>query len=323
MSNDALGFGTGVFFPAKYANPDSRLFVPGTKILPVAPPSPPKKNLDFRNQARLAIIPRKTYSLSGAQGSTAIYLPHLPEELELARENSYDSSNNLATPDGVWIYKQTSPMELNLAFTLHAFDEFCPEGPKTLLDIAARLHAMVLPASNDTIFLNWGKSPAPGSSTSSQSQQAAEQGKSQAEIIGARAIAGQENLKFPVACSLRLVQAGPKGLGVNCSGFVKSVSVMLRGPWLQAVDNGSTYNLPSSATYKFTFMHNPAYTNLYTGDWKTVQAFAPDVLEYFYNTAHLTALSNSTYADIDALDPRRQLGSGAFESTVLGVGSGG
>lgn len=45
-------------------------------------------------------------------------------------------------------------------------------------------------------------------------------------------------------------------------GYVRSVNVKLKGPWLYA-DDGS-YNLPSSAEYSFTFVHAPGYRNRYS-----------------------------------------------------------
>jgi len=107
--------------------------------------------------------------------------------------------------------------------------------------------------------------------------------------------------KYPPACSLRLIQAGAQGLGVHMIGFVKDTTPIFHGPWMQTADGGNSYNLPTACTYRFTFVHNPSYTNtLQFG--KFINAYGPDIFQYFYNTAHLGPLTQNTYADVEALN---------------------
>lgn len=257
----------------------------------------PRKDSDFKNMARLATIPAQGYS-SGKAGKVVIYLPHLPEELELPRENTYEQQNTLVTPDGLWMYQSTNPLEINFSFTLHAFDPLCVEGPKTLLDIAARLHTLTLPASNDQMRDRTKAPPAINGATSAPSieQQQQNQVPGQTQQVLQQA---DQTFKYPPACSLRLIQAGPRGLGINCVGFVKAATPTFKGPWLQTASSDA-YNLPSACTYKFTFVHNPFYTgNLRYG--KLVNAFGPDVFQYFYNTSALAAMSQNTYSDVEKL----------------------
>jgi len=106
--------------------------------------------------------------------------------------------------------------------------------------------------------------------------------------------------KYPPACSLRLIQAGARGLGVHFVGFVKNAVPIVHGPYMQSSDS-NVYNMPSAMTYRFTFVHNPSYTGtLKVG--RFVNAFGPDVFQYFYNTAHLAPLTQNTYADVEALN---------------------
>ncbi len=282
------------------------------------------KPAKFNSMARLATIPNGRFNLADERaGRISIWLPHLPDELTLAREASFDNHGaQLVMPDGLWLYKSTAPLEINVAFKLHAFNPLCVEGPKTLLDIAAQLHSLVLPASNDTVFNQQGRS-APGGSMGfgSVSQEAVEVGYGQTFDAGAFNTASRNpaEFKFPPACSLRLLQAGDRGLGVNCIGFVKSVSVQLHGPYLQTVNSRAGYNLPSAITANFVFVHNPSYTNALLGGTsrRLVNAYGPDVFEYFYNTAHLAQLANNRYLDQEELQQNRIHSSDAFVNTAV------
>lgn len=263
------------------------------------------KTANFNNFARLSTLPATGYSSGRGTGAIAIYLPHLPEDLEITRENQYQVTNTYALPDGLHIYQSTSPLELSLAFSLHAFDDLCPEGGKTLLAIAAQLHALELPAKNDTIYMTSKSLPASGDGSRDASQEAQELARKSAS--NANSDSTDQYPNYPPAVSLSLIKAGANGLGIDCVGFIRRVSVKLHAPFLQTAD-GNSFNIPSAATYEFTFVHNPSYTNKLTEKTKFVNAFGPDVLNYFYNTGHLTALSGNEYADVEALDPTRQIG---------------
>lgn len=262
----------------------------------------PPKSGDFGNYARLSTVPKSGYAGGWEEGAIVIYLPHLPESLDLGRENTYETTNNLAMPDGLWIYQHTSPLELPLAFSLHAFDDLCPEGGKTLLSIAAKLSSLELPAKNDTIYMESKKVPKekPANKRESLEKDRAN-AKKKLEAVTKQAPDNYPN--FPPACSLRLIKAGASGLGIDCVGFIKSVKVSLHAPFLQTEDPDA-FNIPSAATYSFTFVHNPSYTNN-LGSGAQVHAFAPDVLKYFYNTKHLASMTGNTYSDIEELDPTR------------------
>lgn len=316
--NEATFGPNGPAFTAKVQTIAPFLSADGQKLTPLSPPKEPvppaplqrnRKKLDFQNMARLSTLPSQNFSTfdQNVEGEVTIYLPHLPEDLELARETNYDNNgSNMVMPDGLHIYQYTSPLEIAFQFTLHAFDDLCPEGSKTLLDIAARLHCMALPSSNDPLSTS-AKSPPITTNPDTIASQEAVQGQ-RGVFVDKSAInafsTDDDRFKYPPACLLRLIQAGPRGLGVNCVGFVKSPSVVLHGPYLQAVDSATTFNLPSAATYKFTFVHNPSYTNL-LGSGKFVNAYGPDILENFYNTAHLAALSQNRYSDVEKLTAER------------------
>jgi hypothetical protein len=283
--------------------------------------------IPFRNQARLATIKTKktrigNKTVSGGQdvGSIVVWLPHLPEEMEFPRENTFENvGSNIATPDGLWIYKSTSPLELSFDFTLNFRDPLCVQGAKTLLDIGARLQAMQMPISNNPLANSKNSTGAASnkaasiqaSNSANNTVNLSDEASVNAAISAITSQAGDSSLKFPPACSLRLIQAGTGELGVNCVGFVKSTSVKLHGPYLQTVDQSEGYNLPSAATYRFTFVHNPAYTNFYgstsnqDGVSGIVQsnAFAADIYNYFYSTTYLTDKLNAQYEDVNVSAP--------------------
>lgn len=264
------------------------------------PINAPRKAIDFNNVARLATLPSSGYSVAGDEGRVVIYLPHLPEEIELSRENQYFTTSNPAMPDGLWIYESTTALEIPVQFTLHAFDEFCPEGPKTLLDIGARLHSLMLPASNDP-FRRTKKPSVIFNQANAVAEETSNLLVTPEETATAPISTGDTSVKFPPTCSLRLIQAGARGLGVHCVGFVKGVKVTLHGPYLQTTDRANSYNLPSAATFGFTFVHNPAYTNFIQSGGALVQATGPDIFAYFYNTQHLSAASGFKYHDVEEL----------------------
>jgi hypothetical protein len=260
-----------------------------------------RKTIKFKDMARLSTLPSTGYTSQAAEGRVTIYMPHLPEEIELMRENSYDESGNIVMPDGLWIYRYTSPLEISLQFTLHAWDDLCPEGSKTLLDLAARLHTLLLPASND-VFRSQTKAPSAQSDSSRgislNALQGTNVGSEDALASVSNSVSTSSQLKFPPACSLRLIQAGANGFGVHAVGFIKAAGIILHGPFLQTIDSSDTFNLPSAVTYKFTFVHNPSYTGTLQIN-KFVNVSGPDVFQRLYNTYQLAAQTGNTYADVE------------------------
>ena len=279
-------------------------FAPSDSNANLSPILAPRKSLNFRNMARLSTLPAAGYTSDDQEGKITIYLPHLPETLEFPRANNYDQQgNNLVMPDGLFIYQSTNPLEIQLEFTLHYTDDLCVEGSKTLLDIAARLSSLLLPASNDPLRNRTKAPPATTGNTSATSQEMQLQTTTRQSEDAVKSVTNttDSTYKYPPACSLRLIQAGAQGLGVHMIGFVKEATPIFHGPYMQTTDSGNSYNLPSACTYKFTFVHNPSYTNtLQFG--KFINAYGPDVFQYFYNTAHLGPLTQNTYADVEALN---------------------
>jgi hypothetical protein len=249
------------------------------------------------SMGRLATVPKSGYTpqVIDQDSSIVIYLPQLPEDIELSRENQYDDNNTFATPDGLFVYKSTNPLEIPLSFSLHAYDDLCPQGPKTLLDIAAALQALQLPASGT--FKN-----AKAASAQQSGNKAADSESTPTPSTNATPAIPDSpsfDLKFPPACSLRLIQAGQGGKGINCVGFVKRVAVKLHGPFLQTSDQANGFNLPSAITCDFVFVHSPLYTNnMQSLGGAQRPIIGPDVYAYFYNTAAVTAAAGLSYFDV-------------------------
>lgn len=205
--------------------------------------------------------------------SNSIYFPAMPEIVELARSANYDQISTRLTPDGVPIYNNTQPLEIPIEFSLSSFDtEYCTLGAMTLMVIAARLHALVMPNFSDNIFADINL----GGNTQSIKTTADTASKSSLDM------------KSPPRCWLDLTgnTAWP---GVSCYGYVKSVSAQLKGPWLSS---STVNNLPSSATYKFVFVNSPGYSsNIGSGIRQTP---ASRVQRYLYsNTVSAYVASSS------------------------------
>ena len=83
-------------------------------------------------------------------GVVSFDFPSMPDVVELARSADYYVNYSPVMPDGMHQYRGTKPLEIPLAFKLHAMDRtFCPYGALTLLQLAARLHSFVLPLTSD------------------------------------------------------------------------------------------------------------------------------------------------------------------------------
>jgi hypothetical protein len=245
-------------------------------------------------------------------GQITIYIPHLPESIKLDRSVSYAQLGNIMTmPDGMPFYEYTNPLEIPIEFSIHAWDPLCPEGPNSLLVIAACLHALALPASNDdtnTLARAPIKSRDEKSDTSYEAllNAAKPSGNSSSLQDQSQALVTQlnSNVKWPPACTLSLMQGGPGGLGIYCVGYIKEVGVELKGPWLSGASQSQIFNMPSLATCRFVFVHNPSYTNN-TSIGNIVSAFGPDVLNNFYDLYQLASKANNSYGGIDTLDQSR------------------
>jgi len=120
--------------------------------------------------------------------------------------------------------------------------------------------------------------------------------------------------KFLPVCRLRLLETGSpeQPYGIDCIGFVSEVEVVLHGPWLNGAASDPFFNLPTWASFSFSFINAPGHSNAFGSfnpDVKGEQvlnseeedlkpqvggrylsAFAPDVLKYFYNSTGLNGL---------------------------------
>lgn len=230
---------------------------------------------------------------SGLSGFEAINFPAMPDSIDLARKTEYVVETPRGFPDGaVHAYVGTGLLEIPFSFKLHAFDEYCTKGPKTILEVAALLHAFVLPFGpvNGTVTYNVAAE-----------RKAQKQGDSAAvaqEAGGKAGIYNQaEGIYPPPTCLLELIKTEPNSVGVSCIGYVKEVDVKLFGPFLQGPPGSQ--NLPTSGEFSFVFVHHPGHGNNFLTSvgytFKEQQAYTQIVKSNLYNTMHLMTSSNATY----------------------------
>jgi hypothetical protein len=287
--------------------------------------------LALKGQNGPAIGPARLYSLATTGFSRSslvvesddtilIDFPNLPEEISLDRDTEWRVTPSPLLPDGFHVYDHTTPLSIPLSFKLHAFDDYSVNGPETLLMIAARLHALTLPIINDGIGVKRASTSTTmqnGSSTSTEAT--ADAGTTKASTQGTAGgsfdsvtAAENQSYSFPPACVLDLMigsggaglnpglASGP-ALGIQCIGYVKSVRVLLKGPWLSSGDDSVNRNLPSAGDFSFVFVHAPSYTNsianLQRGDnFVLPQVSAARMKNSFYNSADIAnALSSIGY----------------------------
>jgi hypothetical protein len=243
-----------------------------------------------------------------AQNDSDIFieLPVMPDTVELAREAVFN--NRVTTPlfpDGIHIYEHTTPVEIPVKFSLHAFDRYyCTDGPITLLTLAARMHAMTLPVQSVQLSKtqqedakgNAVNANAPSDKGSEESQKKKADDVKDVYFDAEGKKLDEFNISWPPVCVLSLIRAGAHGPGVNCAGFVRSVRVTLRGPWLRLRNSSEYSNLPTSADYEFVFVHSPGYVNRLSyveGDLMpqmAVQLFGPEVKGLLYNSRPITSV---------------------------------
>lgn len=258
-----------------------------------------------------------------------IHFPAMPDSISLERTADYRVNPTAATPDGIHQYRYTQPLEIPFSFTLHAGDEYCSEGSKTILDIAAKLQSLVLPINNspdknsisavfvgDTVQPQNTKSSTQKSNVPGSAEQSSQTGTpahiqsvaqaTQIQLTNNPANYAMSNPVTVLLDLISLVSGGTDalgGVGLRCVGYIKSVNVKLNGPWLSNLD-ATVKNLPTSAEYSFTFVHNPAQTNELTKtttgfQTKAFNAFASDVRKSLYNTVGLLRSSNIAYRGLD------------------------
>ena len=226
-----------------------------------------------------------------------IYFPANPDSIDLIRTTDYKVSTNFFLPDGIHQYRATNPLEIPFSFSLTAFDkEYCSKGALTLLQIAARLHALTLPVGPSNSGLT---ATAVGPATTGSVQNSSKTEAAQIKDLEIQNLNNSNPPYFPVACILDLIYTGDESPGIRCTGYIKSVKVKLKQPFLQT-QNPSHKNLPSAADYEFVFVHRPGYTNQFS-TWKSglpldlnigINAMADDVKSSLYNTVGILKQTN-------------------------------
>jgi len=247
----------------------------------------------------------------------SIEFPAMPDNIEFARRAEYVVHTNAALPDGVHAYKRTEPLKIPFNFRLHYNDHYCPQGALTLLQIAARLHAFVLPIS----FNEKGTEARVKSNIDYRNvDDAAVQEKAQAPFTVDIDTTQQNKIFSPLTARLELIFADNNEVGVSCNGYVEEVNVKLNGPYMRGPNN--SFNLPTSADYSFVFVHRPGHGNgrdFIRGFTAQVDAYASDVRDRFYNTANMTAIAN--YQGFEP--PTQSSTGGSFDTNIGAPGDGG
>ncbi len=269
---------------------------------------------------------------SESAGQIVINFPCMPDVIDLARRANYKNLLPTAVvPDGYHYYDYTEPLSIPLSFSLSAYDEdYCGDyGGVMLLSIAAKLHALMLPVvPNGTTLVKTSVAAPPvdqkvagGGSESkdkndSQANSAATSDPLESVSQQSFTRTGQTRFAFPPACSLNIMLAqlggssgltnatndGSRSMGIVCTGFITDVRVSLKGPWLQgSFKTDGLRNLPASAEFSFTFVHQPGYTNnVLGGGAAIVTTSAMDIFQRLYNTADITGNGGQLlYAGID------------------------
>ena len=237
---------------------------------------------------------------SDSANTISVDFPSMPDEVELMRSTDYNVATSPQWPDGIHTYRGTKPLEIPFSFSLHAFDkQYCKNGALTLLKLAARLHSFTLPIDPTGTVNALANAKASVPTGTDVSSTAAKAQMAQSQNIAAAATVGM--LTPPITCWLFLMATDQSATspGISAVGYVKDVSVKLKGPWLRG-PNGS-FNLPSSGDFSFTFVHCPGYGNAsFISSSATesaqlgfsVAALADDVKSRLYNTRNLVVHPN-------------------------------
>lgn len=217
----------------------------------------------------------RLYSLSSADNNgwltdfensdqVVINFPNLPDEIALDRDSEWSVKANQLMPDGFHVYQHTNPLQIPFTFKLHAFDDYAVNGPETILQIAAGLHALTLPILTGR-RTSLGNRTTTSSSLQNGTSVSQEQNHetSTDDPVDSVSRDRSQQIYFPPACVLDIMvgSGGPSGLGIHAVGYVRSVSVVLKGPWLSSGNDSVNRNLPSAAEFKFVFVHVPGYSN--------------------------------------------------------------
>jgi len=260
----------------------------------------------FPTCGRLIAMPTTSSLDINLDNEVSIDFPAMPDSIELNRSANYTVHPNFFLPDGIHQYKHTEPLQIQISFRLHAFDqEFCPKGALTLLEVAARLHSFILPIHSGpgAVDISAQMPPAEGATADTTTHMdSSEQRSAQAEGRPEVMEQGASNISAPVTCRLEVLLVDKESFAIAATGYLKEVSAKLQGPWLRGP--GSAFNLPSAGDFSFTFVHRPGHGNSFnfksTEAGSTLgqqpQAYAHTVKNKFYNTRSL-AVAN--YAGFD------------------------
>jgi hypothetical protein len=216
---------------------------------------------------------------------------------------------NHAQSDGFHLYDHTNPLTIPLTFRLHAAEDYSVNGPETILQIAAKLHALTLPIIKGSTSVTRATSSAAlpnGQSSSAEAVGNAAGSSTSSTSSNFDSVSSTKDQKyfFPPACVLNLMVGSNGGegsiLGIVCVGYVRAVRVLLKGPWLSSDDGSVNRNLPTAAEFGLTFVHAPSYTNsldLLTSDsaFDLVQIGADAMRKGFYNTVSASSKSSVGY----------------------------
>jgi hypothetical protein len=231
-----------------------------------------------------------------------INFPAMPDAIELVRRADYMVTNPIGFPDGIHMYKGTSVLEIPISFKLHAFDEkYCPNGVKTLLQIAANLQAFTLPFGDYTMATRWGIQPEKEKVTTQPATQAGSKNAGeQASVLHNSAdtfvtnYTPAQGIYPPVTCYLELILTELDSVGIACVGYVKEVKARLCGPFMRG--QSLARNLPTHGEFEFIFVYHPGHGNNFIANqaqsgFTEQQTYAQVVQTRLYNTIHL--LTNS------------------------------
>ena len=239
---------------------------------------------------------------AGFSAFEAINFPAMPDSIELARSTEYLVVNSQIMPDGIHQYKWTNPLVIPFSFKLHSFDkDFCPRGARSLLEMAALLHAMQLPLTKEgASALNMVTTVAPDKTRAGDASALAARGQT-ADTATNITADSQADFYPPVTVRLELIFTDDTSPGICCTGYIKDVKAKLNGPWLRGP--GQSCNLPTSCDYEFNFVHVPGYGNGFSiktsaasvGSVAMPQAYGDDVKERLYNTRQMPVVMGRSY----------------------------
>lgn len=258
------------------------------------------------------------------EGQITINFPCMPDTIELARRANYDNLvKTPQNPDGQHQYMSTDPLEIPIEFAVNSYDEefVGNDGPVALLALAARLHALTVPIYSQGTYVLTATSAPPAPVQGGQDDEAKVVEKT-ATSSPAPVDTSVKTL-YPAPCILRLIAAEWKGTdyGITLRGFIRDARVSLKGPWLYG--GPGLNNLPSSASYGFTFVHQPSYTNNIVSNPESnailgggVSVLAQDIYARFYNQAELGRLSGVNGANANEAIYEQRF-SGLVQQTAL------